>query len=242
MESERCSVVGSFICRWSADTKVSLSTQRQEEVNAQETLQGGGRVVLGGFRHGVPRGLSWMGGGSTGPDFTRRVSCCYYRRLTTFCLTRNITSPSYSVQRLLNNLSSSGLFQNRKKKMEKKCNSIKTFQNQLSALPVSSEPVDEQTAVTASLWHWGKLKNVMFLRQVLHMWGASLLRISKQIYGVLLSSSMLMKLRWRVAVHRTFVELQLLRFYVQSFLLPTCRSGSFQRTVNGRLYFWLNRS
>lgn len=71
MESERCSVVGSFICRWSADTKVSLSAQRQEEVNAQETLQGGGWVVLQGGSVMASRGGSagWVGAvqGRTSP-------------------------------------------------------------------------------------------------------------------------------------------------------------------------------
>ena len=61
-------------------------------------------------------------------------------------------------------------------------NFIKSWLNYLLALTVSSELVDIQTTVTGSLWDWGKLKNMMFLRQVLHMWGASLL-ISQQIYG-----------------------------------------------------------
>lgn len=64
-------MVVSFICRWSADTKVSLSAQRQEEVNAQETLQGGGWVVLQGGSVMASRGGSagWVGAvqGRTSP-------------------------------------------------------------------------------------------------------------------------------------------------------------------------------
>ena len=35
-----------------------------------------------------------------------------------------------------------------------------------------------QTAINYSLWYWRKLKNTMFLKQVLHMRGATFLRIS----------------------------------------------------------------
>ena len=217
VESERCSVVAASSA--GGPFHFPLSVRRKTTLRKPCRVEAG--WCYGGVPSWRPVGAQLDGWGQYRAGLHQESFMLLLQTLDNV-MTKNITSefwrrkrfniqsssPKFQteMQHLFNDLSSSGLIQNRKKGKKNNFNSTKTFPNQLLALPVSSEVVDVQTDITGSLSYWRKLKNVMFPRQVLHMWGASLLRI----YGVIISS-MLMKLRWSVSVHRTFVELQLLR-------------------------------